>query len=204
MASPSFLVVAISLMLWAHGAAAQTIQQDRRIEEEKREELKPTVGPPPTSEMPGPKLGADAPVPVPLKELYFAQLVQKRITFGYDAAKTIAILMGVDEEYLDLTSQVAYLRQHGFLPRRTQQSFDPMQPLRKGLVAYMFRQALGIPGGIALRLFGPSERYALKELAFQGFMAPGHVNDLITGEELVQLATQAAQYHMRRESRSVK
>lgn len=191
-------------MLWAHGATAQTIQQDRRIEEEKRETLKPTVGPPPTSELPGPKPGADAPVPVPLKELYFAQLVQKRVTFGYDAAKTITILMGVDEEYLDLTAQVAYLQHHGFLPRRFRQSFDPMQPLRKGLVAYMFHQALGIRGGLALRLFGPSERYALKELAFQGVMAPGHVNDLITGEELVQLMTYAAQYQIRQGSRSMK
>ena len=201
----SFLVIVLlPLILWSHGAIAQTIQQDRRIEEEKRDALKPTVGVPSIFTTPQAKPATGPPVPPPLKELYFAQLVQKRVTFGYDAAKVIVILMGVDEEYLDLTSQVGYLQQRGFLPRRLQQSFDPMQPLRKGLAAYLFRQALGIRGGITLHLFGPSERYALKELVFQGFMVPGHVNDLVTGGELVQLMIQAAQHQMRRESRGVK
>lgn len=120
-------------------------------------------------------------------------LLQKRIAFNYDAAKAIIILMGVDEEYLDLNAQAAYLKDAGFLPNRLRDSFDPMQPLRRGLAAYMFQHALKIRGGIAWHLFGPTQRYALKELVHRGIMADGHAQDLISGEELVQIMSQVAQ-----------
>jgi len=119
-------------------------------------------------------------------------LVRKPIAYRYDAAKAIVILMGVDEDRIDLAAQVAYLQEQGFLPRRYSELFDPMEPLRKGVVAYMLREVLDIRGGIALHLFGPSERYAMKELAFRGIMAEGNVNDLVSGEELVQIMGQVA------------
>jgi len=178
-------------------AWAQTVQQDRRIEEEKRDSLQPTVALQPSRQAVIPQ--AAAPVPQPLKELYLFTLVQKRIAFRYDAAKAIVILMGVDEEYLDLTSQVAYLQAHGFIPKRYRHAFDPMEPLRKGVVASMVRQALGIRGGLALHLFGPTERYALKELAFLGIMAPGHVDDVVSGEELVQIMDQVVRAKLKRQ-----
>lgn len=187
----------LTLVLWTGIASAQTtVQQDRRIEEEKREELKPThaagVGPaaPPAKE---------APVPQPLEAIYFLNLLPKRITYGYDAAKVIMILMRVDEEYIGLDAQVGYLKEKGFLPPRLRDSFDPMAPLRKGACAYMLSRALGIRGGIARRLLPESERYALKELAFQGIMGPGHVNDIVSGPELVQAAAQAASRRLTQE-----
>lgn len=197
----SFLFT-LALLLARSGvpAGAQTVQQDRRIEEEKRESLKPTVAtltPPlavPT-QLPSP------PVPQPFQPLYFAMLAQKRIAYGYDAAKSLVILLGVDEEYLDLTSQVRYLQEQQLLPPRLQQSFDPMQPLRKGVAAYLFSRALKLDGGLMLHLFGRSERYAVKELVFQGFMSTGHVNDLVSGTELVQLMSQAAAYLAQRVSK---
>ena len=103
-----------------------------------------------------------------------------------------------DEELIDLDSQVAYLRENGLLSKRFREGFDPMEPLRKGPAAYMFLRALGIRGGIVLHLFGPGERYALKELVFQGMMSPGHVNDLVSGAELVQMMSQAAAYKVQR------
>jgi len=189
------------LLLWAGSVKAQTSQQDRRIEEEKREDLKPTVKIPPTPAALVPI--KEPPVPQPFKELYFISLLPKRVTFRYDAAKAIVILMGVDEEYIDLSSQVAYLQAQGFLPQRYQQAFDPMQPLRKGLLAYILYRALHIKGGIALHLFGPTQRHALKELAFRGMMSPGRVNDLVTGEELVQAMSQMAEYKIRHQPTQV-
>ncbi len=193
------LLLILLFLLPSPMASAQTVEQDRRIEEQKREELKPTVAAPAIS-TPQPPIGATAPPPVPLpsEDLYFLKLAQKRIAYHYDAAKAIVILMGVDEEYLDLTSQVGYLQEHGLLPARLHDTFDPRAPLRRGVAAYMFRQVLGIRGGIALHLFGGSERYALKELAFQGIMSPGHVNDLVSGAELVQIMSQAARYQVHR------
>lgn len=176
-------------LLWDVEGWSQTAQQDRRIEEDKRDSLKPTVAlphAPPTE-----AARKEPPVPQPIPEVYLLNLLQKRIAFHYDAAKAMVILMGVDEEYIDLSSQAAYLRDHGFLPKRLTQTFDPMQPLRKGVAAYMVHRALGITGGLAWHLFGPTERYALKELTFRGIMAPGHANDLVSGEELIQIMDQA-------------
>ncbi len=196
---PRTLSAITAFLLLSAAAWAQNIEQDRRIEEEKRESLKPTIAP---LKIPKEKKAVGGPpVPQPIKELYFLTLLPKRIAYRYDAAKLIVILMGVDEEYIDLNSQVQYLQEEGFLPKRFRDGFDPMEPLRKGVAAYMFYKALDVKGGIALYLFGPSERYTLRELAFQGYMSPGHANDLVSGEELVQIMTRAASYQAGREEK---
>jgi len=58
----------------------------------------------------------------------------------------------------------------------------------------MFAQAMGIKGGIVLRTFGLSQRYAFKELVYQGIMFPGNVHDVMSGRELIWTLTQAADY----------
>ncbi len=69
-----------------------------------------------------------------------------------------------------------------------------MRPLRRGPTAYMFCKALKVKGGAILSLFGVSERYAVQELAFQGIMSAGNVNDIIAGDELALATMQAADY----------
>ncbi len=187
----------LSIFLLERPAHAENVQQERRIEEGKRDALLPTVSVPATSPaQPAAPRRLAAPVPPAEQDVYLFQLAQRRIAFRYDAIKTIVILLDVDDQYLDLASQVAFLQERGILPKRYRESFDPMEPLRRGFVAYTFRQALGIRGGIALHLLGPSERYALKELAFQGILSSGRVNDLVSGAELVQVMNQAAQYQL--------
>jgi len=197
------LLALVFLLLVGGGAASPqilTLQQDRRIEEEKREELKPTIeaGAPPT--VPS-RAALQPPVPIPIPALYLAGLLRQRIVFRYDALKALVVLMDVDEEYIDLNAQVAYAQAQGFLPKHKAKAFDPMQPLRRGEAAYLFHRALGIKGGLALHLLGPTERYALKELAFQGFLSGGRVNDLVSGEEFVQLVTQAVESLSAREAK---
>ncbi|MBI4436535.1 MAG: hypothetical protein HY590_03880 [Candidatus Omnitrophica bacterium] len=195
---PFAIVFLILLLLWSESGETQTLQQDRRIEEGKRESLKPTLVTPQPA--PAIKPPEKPPVPEPLKEIYFINLLPKKIVYRYDAAKSIVILMGVDDEYIALEAQIAYLKEKNFLHKRFEkESFDPMEPLRRGTAAYIFYKALGMKGGIALHLFGPTERYALKELVFQGIMSPGHVNDLLSGQELVQIMSQAARYKLEHE-----
>jgi hypothetical protein len=194
-AFPAALLISLSS---TEGWAQQTDQQDRRIEEEKRESLKPTLATPPPPTPGKERAMPELPVPLPSAAAFFSSLAPKHVTFRYDAAKAIVILMGVDEQYIDLSAQVAYLGANRLLPRRFQTTFDPMAPLRKGLFAYMVYQALDLHGGIALHLFGPTERLALKELVFQGLMSPGHVHDLVSGQELVQVMSQAARYKLAR------
>lgn len=167
--------------------SAETQEEKRRVEEEKREVLRPSEA----------HITEAKPAPQPLAPIdliYFTELMPKRIAYRYDACKALVVLMGVEDEYIDLDSQVAFLREKNLLPKRLESEFDPMQPLRRGLTAYMLCKALNIKGGITLSIFGVSERYALNELAFQGIMSSGNANDIVSGDELVLATMQAADY----------
>ena len=118
----------------------------------------------------------------------------KRIAYRYDASKALVILMRVENQYISLDSQIHFLKKKNILPKKFESEFDPMEPLRKGLIAYMFSMALDIKGGVVLSLFGMSERYALKKLVYQGMMSSGNVKDIVSGEELISILTQAGNF----------
>lgn len=190
----------ISLLVGAAAGfvAAQSREQDRRIEENKRDDLKVTTPSVTTTLSNVPALSNRTPPrpdPDALKPLYFASLIGKRVIYRYDAIKGVLIVLGLDDKYISLDSQVAFMQKEGLLPPRYRESFDPTQPLRRGLTAYMFQRALKIRGGIMLSLTGSTERYAMKELGFRGIISPGLVNDLFSGQELIQTITQSADYH---------
>lgn len=176
-----YLVLLPSLLI------AQSLEEKRRIEEEKREDLRP-------SEVQIPEDKKKPPMVSPIDLAYFIELMPKKVTFRYDACKVLVILMGVEEQYIDLDSQIAFIKEKNLLPQEYNLEFDFMQPLRKGLVSYMFCKALKIKGGLCLRLFGVNERYALKELVFEGIMFPGNVQDIVSGEELVSVLMLATSY----------
>ena len=167
---------------------AKTAEDDRRIEEEKRENLRPTETEIFQEEQPSPE-------PTESIEIdYFKELLSKRVALNSDACKVLVILMGVEEYTKELDSQITFLRERGIIPERIATGFDSSQPLRKGLAAYMFCQALDIRGGIWMRLFGVNQRYAFRELVFEGIMSPGDVNDIMSGDELILTLTEAVEY----------
>ena len=67
-------------------------------------------------------------------------------------------------------------------------------PLTKGRLAYMVCQALGIKGGVTMRLFGPSQRYCLAECQYLELMTGGADYEHVTGGELVSVIDRADQY----------
>lgn len=183
------LVILVALIIFPSILLAQTPEQARRIEEQKRENLRPTEGK--TS-----KIKEKIPQPLdPIDLVYFAELMLKKITYRYDISKAIIILMGVENQFIDLGSQITFLKNENILPKKFEKKeFDVTKPLRKGLTAYMFCKALKIKGGILLTLFGVNQRYALKELVHQGVMSSGNVKDVVSGEELVLILTRAGNY----------
>jgi hypothetical protein len=69
-------------------------------------------------------------------------------------------------------------------------------PVDKGTVAYMLVKALGIKGGLTMSVFGPSRRYAFREIVFLRIMKGGTPGEFITGRELIDVL-QAAEIHQR-------
>lgn len=183
----SYLVVLL-LILSPLVASAQSPIDRRRIEEEKRDNLR-------LSEI---KISEKTSIfhsqPGLSKQAYFNKLVSKKNATLFDAYTMLVILLGLEDRYPDFKAKQAFLRQQDILPRAMRLTGNPHQSLEKGVAAYMFCRALKIKGGLWLRLFGITERYALRELVFQCIMFPGNTRDIVSGKELVFIVTQAANY----------
>jgi hypothetical protein len=167
---------------------AGTAEDQRRIEEEKRQYLRPTEVEIFPEQQPEP---GDA---QPIELTYFKELLSRKVALNSDVCKVITILLGMENDVPEFSSQVASLKQRNIIPSKITAELSPNQPLSKGLAAYMFCQALNIKGGLLLRLFGMNQRYALKELVFQRIMSPGRVKDTVSGKELIVIFTRAIEY----------
>ena len=129
-----------------------------------------------------------------LDTFYFTEMALRKVTYRYDICKALVVLKGVENQYIDLDSQIAFLKTERLLPRRFQKDFDPMQPLRKGLAAFILRKALNIKGGVFLHIFTSSERLSINELVYQGVMSAGNTNDIVSGDELTNIVMRAANF----------
>lgn len=69
--------------------------------------------------------------------------------------------------------------------------FDAERPMTKGKLAYMVYQACHVSGGVMLALTGPSQRYCLREMQYQGLMSEGFFYTPVTGMEMVAVLARA-------------
>jgi len=182
------LVIFCFLIVPSLAAQTDTQQLDRRIEEEKRKDLRPTE--------------ADyydaSKLKVEQEEIltadYLDALVKKEIVTEADGAFVMSVLLGKDENLLDFFARKQFLLDNKILSRKFENEFREEEPLRRGLLAYMVYQALGIKGGLTLRVFGPSQRYAQLELVYRGIMFSGSSSEYLSGEELIYVSVKAAEY----------
>ena len=169
-------------------ASAQNPLDKRRIEQEKRDNLR-------LNEI---KISEETSnfysQPGISKQAYFNKLLSKKNATLFDAYTMLVILLGREDRYSDFETKQEFLRQNHILPKLKKLSKNPHQPLEKGVAAYMFCRVLKIKGGLWLRLFGITQRYALRELVFQNIMFPGNTRNIVSGKELVFIVTQAAIY----------
>lgn len=169
-------------------AWGQSVQDNRRTEEEKRDSLQPTeVQVYPLEQEP--PLKQESPELLFLNELYFKKAAQ----FS-DALKVATILLQMYDPERDFAFDLATLREKGIISRVISERAAQDALLNKGTAAYMFSQALGIKGGVWMRLFGSNPRYCLRELVFEGIMQARGVHELVSGRELVDMFTRAVYY----------
>jgi len=168
-------------------SVAELSVSDRRIEEEKRMSLRPTE-----QVAFEPKEPAKEPSAIDVD--YFKELLSRRIACISDASKVLAILMEADGKSEDPESLIVFLKEKKVFPKDIVKDLTPGTPLRKGVAAYMFCAGLDIRKGVILKLFGLSERYAMKELAYEGMLSPGDAYDIMTGKELALLFLGADAY----------
>lgn len=70
----------------------------------------------------------------------------------------------------------------------------PEAALRRGTLAVALARALDIRGGLTMRLFGTSPRYATRELQYAGVYPPSSPQQTFSGAEFLGIIGRAEDY----------
>jgi len=120
---------------------------------------------------------------------YLDRISSQRTVSENDAFRGVLMLLEIDDAADTFGRRVEKLTGRGIADRAWR--FDADRPITKGKVAYMIYQACRVPGGVILTLTGPSQRYCLRELQYQGFMSAGTMFTPVSGGEYVAVLSRA-------------
>jgi len=139
---------------------------------------------------------APAPDAIPASDAqFFAELGYKPVATAADAARAMVIFVSNGTEIGgDVEQCKAYLHEHGILPDGWLDQADPAAPLSKGHLATLICKALGLKGGLWMRLLGPQPRLALSECAYLDLMVGGATYRHVLGGELVGVIDRADRF----------
>lgn len=142
-----------------------------------------------------PLFAQDKPAAAPGKEsrtAYLRRIFEKdRATYG-DACR--AVLSLIKEEHTDADFGAVSGELSGKGVVSADWTLQEPSLLTKGTLAYMVCRSLGIQGGLTIRVFGMSRRYALRECQHLGLINGGSMDEYVTGRELIDVITNAAVY----------
>ncbi|MBP7217262.1 MAG: hypothetical protein KBA46_08290 [Candidatus Omnitrophica bacterium] len=172
------LLILLFSALFCYRAFGLSPEETRKIESEKRTSLSNT------EIISAPASVSPANSPDDQRDAFLSGLFSKEYVTIDDALQTISLLLNQSKDVF----------QEDVLPPALKKSADMNAPLRKGTAAFMFYKALNIKGGIWLKSFGTTERYALRELVFKDIMLAGYTQDYVSGKELLYTLTRSAEY----------
>ncbi len=123
---------------------------------------------------------------------FYRDLAKKKAATVEDGYRAICILKADKNEEMKFEERRDYLVKEGIVPESW--SLQPQTELTKGKLAYLVCKALEIKGGVIMRVFGVSERYALRELAYLRIMPQKSAHFFVSGTELLAVLSRAARY----------
>ncbi len=109
-----------------------------------------------------------------------------------DAMRGMLLLLSGEDDSETFETRVKTLMEKRIVPASW--SFAGDKPITRGQLAYMVFQASGMPGGLVLTVFGPSQRYCLRELQYRGFVSAGEMFSEVSGMEFVAVLTRLDTY----------
>ncbi len=141
-----------------------------------------------------PLLAQDKPAPAgkESRTAYLRRIFEKdRATYG-DACRAVLSLLKDEHTDADFVAVSGDLSGRGIVS--ADWNLQETSLLTKGTLAYILCQALEIKGGLTMRLFGVSRRYALRECQHKGLIVGGVMDEYVTGRELLDVLTNATVY----------
>lgn len=123
---------------------------------------------------------------------FWHRLADRPVTSNDEAFHGLLIFTDGQDPAGDYAGRVATLRKRGMLPADFNQPAD--QSVDRGTIAVALAKALKIRGGLTMSLFGPSPRYATKELEFLNLYPTSSPNQTFSGTEFLGIMAKAEEY----------
>jgi hypothetical protein len=109
-----------------------------------------------------------------------------------EAFHALLLFANGEDSAADYPARVQQLKERKMLPADFKGAAQ--EPARHGTIAVVVVQALSIKGGVTMHLFGPSPRYAQRELMYAGLYPPSSPQQPFTGPEFLGIIGRADDY----------
>ena len=123
---------------------------------------------------------------------FWYALATDRICSNDEAFHGLLIYLEQDNKASTYDERVTYLKSLGMLPDGFKGK--PEEAITRGTLAVALIKVLEIKGGIFLHLFNKSERYATRELVYEGIYPESTPNQIFSGSEFVGIIGQVEDY----------
>jgi hypothetical protein len=123
---------------------------------------------------------------------FWHRLPEQRVASNDDAMHALLLFVDGSDPAADYDARVETLKQRNMLPADF--NGTPKQAVKRGTVAVALARALQIKGGLTMRLFGPSPRYAVRELQYMNLFPPSSPQQTFSGQELLGIIGRAEDY----------
>ncbi|WP_206290247.1 hypothetical protein [Humisphaera borealis] len=131
----------------------------------------------------------------PEKQMEFwHQLAEQPVTSNDDAFHALLIFIDGQDAAADYAARVAALKEKGLLPASFNQ--PATQAADRGTLSVALAKTLKLRGGIVYSIFGPSPRYATKELEHAEIYPPSSPNQIFSGSEFLAVMSRAEEYQL--------
>ncbi len=137
---------------------------------------------------------------VPADNQYIRDLADMRCVTFEDGCRAIMMLRTGDIPEGTFADIFEELAAEGIVKQKWHS--DTAKLLDKGRIAYLVCKTLGIKGGLTTRLFGMSERYALRALVDKKIMVKGEPVKYVSGGELLGIIFRAQKVKEERASKA--
>jgi hypothetical protein len=114
---------------------------------------------------------------------FWHELATRKVTSNDDAFHGVLLYSDNHDDSKTYDDRVSTLKSRGLLPASFSEPAN--EAISRGTLAVMIVKMVGIKGGWVMHVFGPSPRYAVKELVYDGLYPPSSPQQTFSGTEFV-------------------
>jgi hypothetical protein len=114
---------------------------------------------------------------------FWHELANRHVTSNDDAFHGILLYTDNHDDSKNYDQRVATLKSRGLLPASFSEPAN--EAVTRGTLAVAIVKIVGIKGGWVMHVFGPTQRYAVKELVYDGVYPPSSPQQTFSGTEFV-------------------